>query len=66
MGRLMNNVRVQIIEYCDGFSIDIIDKDTCIKKHFSFDQEESIEESMIDVFKAIGIPASDVSYEEGY
>ena len=62
----MKNVQVQILEYYDGFSIDIIDKDTCIKKHFNFNQEDPIEESMINVFKAIGIPASDISYEEVY
>ncbi len=62
----MNNIRVQIIEYCDGFSIDIIDKDTCSKKHYHFDQEDHSVQSLINVFRAVGINDKDISYEEVY
>ena len=61
---MTDKLRIEIIEYCDAFSIDIVNVETAVRKHYYFDQEDN-KESLVNVFKALKIPNLEVTYEEG-
>lgn len=61
----MTKMRIEIIEYSDAFSIDIVNIETATQKHYYFDQEDP-KTSLVNVFNALNIPDLTVTYEEGY
>jgi hypothetical protein len=61
----MTKLRVEIIEYADAFSIDIVNVETATRKQYYFDQEDP-KISLVNVFNALNIPDLTVTYEEGY
>lgn len=61
----MTKMRVEIIEYADAFSIDIVNVETATRKHYYFDQEDP-KTSLVNVFNALNAPNLSVTYEECY
>lgn len=57
----MSDIRITILDECDGFVI-IISRDGEEDKRYRFDQEDTREE-MVDMFHSLGFEAE---YEESY
>jgi len=54
--------RVNILEACDGFTLQVIDEDDILVDRWHFDQEDSVE-TMTEFFDKLGIQSQ---YEEDY